>query len=411
MKPYLIPVIFLSLFISAAFNAFAQMPVLISASVHSNSPSHHDSFSYIHSNNRQTNIEPSTHFEKMMYDTLYAWNGLKKPTYKYTRLYDQSDSLIEMRTDKYDESTKTWLLDYKCTYSYKPGHLIDYVLTENPATGQWMNLYYYDGAQNLLSIEEYTWASTSNQWVATYANDYYGYTNGKLTTTKQMYDGIIHNEIWHKYDNNGLLITDSITYLHTNSTLIRYTYYANNLAKSKEMLLWDIQTSLWVPVEKERYAFAANNSRTDVVYLHWNEQQNKYDTSSRDTFYYNNYGQLLKTQSQAYKNGTWNNDGPVYTRHYAHPTNIPGINPKESSILFYPIPATTHTNLEMIFDKPTDFSVIIFDMQGRMVKQFADKAEGHYIKNINVQEMPAGQYMLQVKTNNETISKNFTVIR
>ena len=91
--------------------------------------------------------------------------------------------------------------------------------------------------------------------------------------------------------------------------------------------------------------------------------------------------------------------------------NIEGAFGNTHSISLYPVPAVTYTNIEMNFDKPTGFSIIIFDMQGRMVKQFTDKANGQYKKNINVQDMPAGQYMLQVKTGKETLSRNFTVIR
>jgi hypothetical protein len=391
----------------------AQKPLLIAAYPDGHTPFMNDSISYIHSNNRQTNINPTTLIEYSGYDTMYTWDRIAKiPMYRNIRSYDKSDSVFTTYFDIYELSTQSWYTDVAFTYTYRPDYLIDHIDNENKAGEKWEILYTYDGAKNLVSKEEYKWDNASNLWIATYSNNYYGYTGGQLTTEKQMYNGIIHNEVWYAYDINGNRVTDSSTYLGVNSFLSRYTHYPNQLTKTKETLLWDSKTNSWLPQNKTLFSYAANNSCTDRVYSNWNIASHKYDTTGRDTFYYNNYDQLIKTQNQTWANGIWSNNGPAYIRKYALPTNIHySAVEQQNNFSLYPLPCTTYTNLEMNFDKPTSFSIIIFDMQGRMVKQFTDKAEGHYKKNIIVQDMPAGQYMLQVKSSNQTMNTNFTVIR
>jgi hypothetical protein len=127
---------------------------------------------------------------------------------------------------------------------------------------------------------------------------------------------------------------------------------------------------------------------------------------------YNSHHQLAKQYSEKWENGGWHNPGGYRILYYDNPNNIDDLTDSKNGLSIYPVPATAYINVALALEYPTSVSGIVFDMQGRVVKQFSAKAHGNFHKVLNIQDIPAGQYMISVQVANKaSVARNFTVIR
>jgi len=387
----------------------AQNPKVLSASASLVYP--YDSVSYTHSNGRETIIKSEPYYGTSVdigYNFSQKWAFShsigNSRFYKLARTekctYNSSNSLTSYYIDNYDTANNSVISYQYLDYTYNTNQTIDSVLylSYNPlsAPKPWKTgeKYIYDNAAQLIRKHILRWDSTLSVWVDQGATDSFTYnSNGKLVKAANI-DGFTT----YTYDNNGLKIADTTFWgWATYTDLWVYDYYPAGNLKSKEHLQYDMSQQIWLPYEKTTYNYNGNNC-TDITYWSWDKTNNTYQQNGKIDYLYNNYNQIVQAGD---------------TRYYyeGFPAGVAETAAGQPVISISPIPAVTYTNLEMDFDSPTAFSVIIFDMQGRIVKQFTDKASGKYKKHINVQDIPAGQYMLQVKTGSEARVKNFTVIR
>ena len=82
---------------------------------------------------------------------------------------------------------------------------------------------------------------------------------------------------------------------------------------------------------------------------------------------------------------------------------------EESNLLSfacYPNPVKDHIEIELTFRKAIAVNAGIWDMQGRLVKQFPSETPNtHYRETLDVQSLPQGYYVVKVSVGRETASE------
>ena len=78
----------------------------------------------------------------------------------------------------------------------------------------------------------------------------------------------------------------------------------------------------------------------------------------------------------------------------------------------YPNPAQDFTNIRYRIDEPTNVSVEVFDLTGRVIEHSSEKltAGTHDIK-ISLQGVSAGNYYYTIKTKNSQLTSKFAVTK
>lgn len=414
-------------------SSFAQQPLLKAEAYYQKSGGSYilkDSAEFIHGSGH-TSVAAQKERSYLLdlrltykYDTGYWYLQSTGPIKKQARfigIYDGNDSLIEYQDDLYDAVNNTFNKNYRHRYIYNSNHQIDSIQGE-----EWKNVsavyanermwkYNYDGNNMLSEIVLTMWNGTSNIWENGSIDSFWYDGAGRELKYRQMsWDktNSVYNENYkfiHEYNGSGQKVLDSN---FANGTLSNtHKFYYDGMGRLSIDSSFGSSNGVTIYTGKTDYTYDANGNlvQTDIHY--WDKNNNVSVHRYKNYSYYNSYNQLTKQDGEQWNNSGWEKSLSYRLLYYEMPNSVKDATATKEAIALYPIPATTYTNLEMNFDKPTNFSVIVFDMQGRTVKQFTDKAEGHYKKNIIVQDMPAGQYMLQVKMNSDAISKNFTVIR
>jgi uncharacterized delta-60 repeat protein len=80
---------------------------------------------------------------------------------------------------------------------------------------------------------------------------------------------------------------------------------------------------------------------------------------------------------------------------------------KGNTSFIYPNPVHTEATLNYTLPENENVSISLFDMSGKLVKQFINnenESEGINQQTLNMESLPAGEYMLQLKTPSQNIS-------
>jgi YD repeat-containing protein len=438
LKPLLLSA--LALGICLGLNAQTQ-PVLLAESgweISNNNLVPKDSVIFTHSGSRNSKPEPRIYgatwaqYGKNTYHYDTAWiyrptNNVLQPAWQVVHSFNSADSLAFYYENQYSNITSSYQPKSRATYTFLPGNLVDSVLQEmwGSTSMAWATdrrtKYEYDMSGRVIASDTKLWDAANMIWdMGHYDSTFYDMAGRVSTYTTYSYDLITntlsqtqqHN---YTYDGSGRKSTDTFFLNNARYNLHCYEYDVNGNMVTDSAYGWDNNNAVWKLTGKQVYTYDANNNMLVTTAYSWNNTTSQYVPSSRSTLTYNSTNQMtLAVLGEKWENGVWNiGNGARYLRYYygAVPINVSQHENEMSSIALYPVPASSYINLDLNFDRPTNFSATIIDMQGRVVKHFTGNAGKTYHKNIIVQDLPAGQYMMQVKTGQGVTSKNFTVIR
>ncbi|WP_276135134.1 T9SS type A sorting domain-containing protein [Polluticoccus soli] len=166
------------------------------------------------------------------------------------------------------------------------------------------------------------------------------------------------------------------------------------------------------PTYRLAYLYDNNGNLVTKTKGVWDNSSNAFIESLRDSFTYNVVDQL--TSARNFKldaNNVWvPNEGSFWRYYYyGFPTGISEVEDNKG-LRLYPVPATSYINIDMSFSKPEKFAVRILDMQGRIIRQWEETPQANFKKKIQLDGMPAGNYVVQVMSKNNNITRQFSVI-
>lgn len=320
----------------------------------------------------------------------YSYNTTFSYMYKYQ--YNANNELKVKEDYRWNSNTSTYLLEKKSFYDYdNHGNITRDSLVAG--TGVMQHVYKYTNVYDLQGQLEQKWCMSRNPYYPALDTYYVNYYNSA---------GDINTE-YKFYLNNAVPGLDTAT--------VRFYSYNAAGAVVKDSLLSRLNNNAPLSTENvTSFTYDAQGRINSVTEESYSQLTGLNYGSQHRTFSYTSFGSLAEEVS-----GTTSKT-PMQTK-YTHrirynyelywPVSAANIATKQQEELqAYPVPATDFVNIKWTTDKPTRIQGRLVNLQGQVVKQWSDNADGDYYKSINTSGLPAGAYFIILQTNNTKVKRS-----
>jgi hypothetical protein len=246
----------------------------------------------------------------------------------------------------------------------------------------------YDANNNLTEMRDEIWLITGS-WQNKSRSTYTYNTTGMETEMLEKWDG--SNWVYEsKWD---------------------YTYFAS---KVETMTEYKRKSNAWVALEKHIYAYGNSLQRTNEVLQLWDAAQNKFVNSKYTEFVYESDVLLVDVNTSHWDGGNWQVGENDEHYHYYYepyfPTAVKNI-VAENGVRLYPVPAANTLNLNIGWNNAEPFNVAICDMRGMIVRHWAEQPAQNYSKQIDVSDLPNGNYIIKANSSSSQLTERFIVAK
>jgi len=304
--------------------------------------------------------------------TLYWMAGAWTYSQLNINSYDTHNNLLSSQTQYY--AGGTWKNSLKTTYFLNAGYRADSVISygwDVPSTS-WVAsskfVFTYDVSYNILTDTSYLWNTAGANWQYSYLT-INTYSGSDMSSTEA--------RLWYASSTSWL-----------NSTLADMTYDGNHNMLTKITKYWKSYLSAYVNELKATNTYNSDNFVTTYTTTSWDTatsswiQKNFVDAQNR--YYYEAYTGLLVNNTSK----------------------------TSCSLSLYPSPASSYMNVDLKWDNTQEPSVLaIYDMNGKLYKQWQTTPGNSYHASVPVSQLPAGNYILEVQNNKEQTAKQFSIVR
>lgn len=411
---------------------------------------------------KQMDIDWQVEQKYMKYDTLenYLWHtgtGSYVLNTSNTQQFDANDNITQTSGIKNDNGSIRDELNIRYKYNASNKIETEVVQIYDAGAQALINKDSFDNQYNaqgeLEEQTQYVWDAGSSQWQpygkavigydANGNNDYYVYRlydagsfkdqevilntfnagNELITSVKKRAPAIgmnPENYQRHSYTYQSGAIREHIMELWDdrngvwlNDTKVQYTYNGSNDLIEKTTQSWNTISGTWENSEQEQYSYYVPQQIQYKVKLTWNGVG---FVNSERTHYEYNASDLLAIETQA----SWNNSFGYwehvkglsqqkrYFYEYNWPASVHGIDLDEELFL-YPVPA--NTNLYVQYEVAGPILLAVYDINGRLVRQWTVKEATNNIQSINIADLSSGVYTLKVQYGKNVKIKQFSIVR
>jgi hypothetical protein len=287
----------------------------------------------------------------------------------------------------------------------------------------YLTVYIYDVNNNMLSNASATYNSGTMQYDSTYKTEFFYNVNNMVDSSRS-----------YTWSTGWLLGGHTINYYNINNINIGYLYQVadngnwvnnnqgfsllnGNIYVGDSSQVWNTTNNVWVNQGYGRHTLLNGNNLTmRYIYQVWNTTNNVWVDNFLDSTLYNTHDQptWYKRISWDPINMTWGQTYNDKESHYYYEdytaNKVVNINKTAGDLLLYPVPAKSFINLQMDWNKAQDFTVGIYDIQGRLVNQWGEKATEKYNKRIPLNGLSAGTYILKIRGKDATVQEQFVIM-
>lgn len=346
----------------------------------------------------------------------------------YTYLYNAGKSAYDnslYRTQAFDGTNKVTELIYK-----------EWKVAYNEFKNKERYIYNYDNAGKMTSSLRQNWYGTLWQNSINSVLNYDAQNN-----VVQMNSVEYHVDFAYDNNNNLLSMTDKhwIGTGWSNNSRKTYTYSGQDVAVYV-LELWNISSARWESSKRWEYSYNTNHDKILAVEYSWsgsawvNDRAHIYNYDSYrnmtdevlqvwDGSTYMNKEKIVWTynvnkQPETITEYTWQNNGWIHNdgntelRFYYEtydPTSVKDFAAHAASMTLYPVPASNNLQVDVSFDKPQPFNLIITDLSGRIVLSQSQSAIATFHQSLNTANMANGQYFYSVRSDDVNITRPFTI--
>jgi hypothetical protein len=194
-----------------------------------------------------------------------------------------------------------------------------------------------------------------------------------------------------------------------NSEQYVYTYSGSDHVIT-EVSLWN--NNAWELSGKHLFTYDNNHNKLADDWQVWNAATSSFIPSTILRWTYNTFSQPLTYSSQ-----TWDASAAAWTyapgdflyRYYYQsyiPTPVKEVTPFAAKVLLFPQPARDVLNISLSEDTHQPYTISVVDVQGRLLKHL-ESSKTHEV--ISVACLPAGNYFLSIRNQDNTIARQFVV--
>lgn len=333
-------------------------------------------------------------------------------------------AITKCSTEEYSSATNKWYIKRFLQYNYHNGVLSKRVYSDNPG----FDTVDYRYVQNINNLPDSLIATYSSGLVIVYT---YTYSNNQLLEInfysasgdiKRLFD---YNTAGH-VRNSTILTYNAVTSAWDTMALYSYNYNTGGRLTREEFRQRNVLTTQGL---KLLYTFDIsydnNNNRVEDV-IHFDFYRHGLNTGlvkvARKQYGYNSFGLISDYEvthwndsSLAWELGADSLFGPsqkVTLEYQAHwPQDVSAINATKSGVAIYPSPASGFITVQAEEMPAGKLEAAIYDMHGRLLRRWVDESNGVYSRTIPVQELPAGNYILQLRSADMNRQEKFVIYR
>ncbi len=340
--------------------------------------------------------------------------------YHVTNTIDANGHVTMSAFEEFDGSN--WITDEIEKYSYNAQGQTTVELYASFDGSQWDSMrttYTYNAQGRLAQQANENWDNSSSQWVQSdrFTNTYDA--NGNLTLELQeFWDGNNNqyapvNRTTNTYVNNLLTVAlfeyiSNGQWINAGQTL--YTYNAQGNVTLQENQNWG--QGAWVPGNRITNTYNSTNdmitsTREDFIL-------GQFETQGRRTMTYNNYHQVLVETEEGYNTTTGQfemQDGNQEMRNYyeEYTNSVKDTKAAGGNFSVYPVPAKGVLHLRTSLNEATSATIQLLDMNGRVVKQQQLPTAKQFNTAIDIANLPAGNYIMQLNASGKVMTQKVTV--
>lgn len=248
------------------------------------------------------------------------------------------------------------------------------------------------------------------------------YDNNKLVSSTHSAKSLGGNNTWElkgktNYSYTGDVVTSTVEQVWNgtsgdwvNVTRTDYFYSGKNLDGMEEFT-WN--GSNWLQSKKNIYTYDAQGNKLSDLTQKWKQSDNAYVNFKEEDYSYNVYNQPVEITTYTWINNSWQHaeEDAQLRFYYDFPTAVEDVSLTNNSLRAYPMPATNVLNLDIRFSQPQDFTVAIVDMQGRVVRQWAEQPQLQYNRSIPVTDLVMGSYFIKVTGERSQLTERLLIVR
>lgn len=296
----------------------------------------------------------------------------------------------------------------------------------------WRNSYNdlstYDAANNLLTYTNQEWDTTTSAWVSYFREtNTYTTANKKATTLSEMWNS--SSSAWENsyrtsnaYDASNFLISSAsemwnastATWDSTNKSV--YTTDASGNILTETTQYWNSTSGSWENVNKNIYSSYTGSSAGSIVSQGWNPSTSAFVNSHRDNYVFNSYNQPTFTYDETWNvtSGNWertasNNYGERFYYQVYGTAATPNIVSNSGKATIYPVPAKDVISVNVTWNEPQAFTIVISDMAGRVISTSSITECGSYTGTIPVNDLASGNYLIKMEGANGRLVQRFVI--
>jgi hypothetical protein len=337
-----------------------------------------------------------------------------RPDERERQVFDVDGRLLMSFTDMYDTA---WHVASMSAYTYNAAGLIashEKMVASGvlgtPLKPHMKDEYNYTPSGQVERMTTYSWDINLQRHEPIHRN-VYTYSSGRLIS-----------DIYESYNVGVWYQAKMITYSYPTPNMVEVTYQDRNFAttswenrdKQERMLDGNGNTIMMVNYQYYMGAWAlssyqysiydVNNNLLSQETLWFNSTTQQLEPIQYLSYTYNDENNVVSYARKMGYNNVYSNTDSIHY-YYGYPTAVTEPNNTTNALQVYPIPASNSLHINMA--ATGSYHVYLYDATGKLAK--AVSATG--LCTINVQDLSAGNYVLQVQAGGSISSKKVMIAR
>jgi hypothetical protein len=328
-------------------------------------------------------------------------------------------------TDRYwYPATSTW--GDTISHLFYSGGQVAYVVCQYAVSSSWVNYYkdeYAYASGNMVLHKHYEWDGTAfgifrYQRPFTYS----ALTNNSARQADRDYfPGTFYatNQYTFTFPSPSLDSVELIqkpvgSSVFIDSMHFTYAFDAAGDVIARTCQKWNAGSGTWINYSLNTYSsFTTGGKPQNEIFQYWDAATAAYINSRYFDYTYNSYGQMLSRTSKTWNMaGYWEYTPADIMSHYYYglaPLAAESRIATQPEVTLAPNPVSDKVVVGVKFGVPQPSTISFCDMQGKILGKWAMPASGLYTKEIGVNDLPQGTYLINIEGANGLVSKKLEV--
>jgi hypothetical protein len=362
------------------------------------------------------------------YDSTVRWFWSKTIPFwsDDVKIYQQLINNRIVSTQSHLNGGGTWEAKDRTSYTYKNGKIDSTITYYNYGKGiepASLHVNQYNANKHVMQTTGYSWDAGSKQWL-TAARTTYHYNNDKLPDTILFEGWVGGSSSWVKTQRTvntyaGQRQETSVRQLMSmsgwvNDSRSSYSYDAKGKMRMTEEEEWDQLAADWEMKSRVEYSYSNEGDNIEQKIAAWDGAG--WVDMRRTRYAYNQHHRVTSEESHTWDPTTndwiinsWDINRKFYYEAYTNA--VPEVAGRQIMLDVFPVPAKDRINISASFKTIQPVLITLTDMSGKIMRQHSEQAGVNYRSSLDVADLPAGNYIINITGSNEQAAKTISIVR